>query len=298
MGHVDPVFETQLRERRGNQMASVDKKFASWIQAELIKNRPIDKPLKRFVLRTAAPGSKGMEIQSFDLDEGIMIDDAAQFAEQVLQRAQDDADGNGPVLQRYCIYAFVKGANTPSGRFIFRLKGEADLDLDDESGEEAPTSKGLLSQLMRHNEVMTRLATQSATALTNVMVRQMEATNRTNEHLLEERTKMFRSLEEAKSDEHGRNMELLLTEGESNRKDQMFQKLMGLVPLVMNKMLGAKLLPDKNDPLMMLLEPFIGSMTSEQFQAIQQTLNPEQTMMFVELLQAFQKKKEQASKEN
>ena len=265
-----------------------DKKFAAFIKGELVKNRAEDKPLKRFVLRTYAAGTKGQEIESFDLDEGIMVDDADQFAEQISTRAQIDADGNGPTMQRYCVLAYVKGNAAPSARFVFRLKGETDIDLDDESGEEAPTTKGLLAQLMRHNEAIMRLALQGSTAHTNIMTRQMEATNRTNEHLLDERTKMFAALEEAKSTEHVRTMDLMLTTGEQERKDKALEKMMSLVPLVVNRLVGVKVMPGKDDPLMMLLEPLISSLKPEQFSAIAQQLDPQQQLTFVEILRTFQ----------
>ena len=112
---------------------------------------------------------------------------------------------------------------------------------------------------------------------------------------------MFQTLEEAKSDQHTRDMEMMLTDKSQTRKDQAFQKLMTLVPMVVNKIAGGKVLPDKSDPVMMLLEPLIGSLNQEQYQAIQATLSPEQTIMFVDLLQTFQKRKQLAettTKEN
>jgi len=69
-----------------------------------------------------------------------------------------------------------------------------------------------------------------------------------------------------------------------------------LVPIVLNRIIGAKALPEKNDPLMMLLEPLVNSLSQDQLQAIGQQLKPEQMIAFVELLKTFQQKKQIASK--
>jgi len=278
---------------------SDEKKLEAWLRAEFAKPRDADHPLKKFVLRSAAPGGRGHDIQTFDVDPDIRIEveEIPVWAGTIMTNAQDDADGSGPGVHRYVVYSYVKGEVKPVARFMMRVRGDSDNDFDDESGDEAPTSKGLLQQLMRHNEALTRLTVQSAASLTGVMARQLESANRLNEKLVEERRNSFLQLEAAKSEEHERSMQLMLTDNTEKRKDAAFQKLMGLVPLVLNKIVGAKVLPDKSDPLMMILEPLITSMSAEQFQAIQSTLSPDQTLMFVELLQAFQKK-QSATKEN
>ncbi len=124
-----------------------------------------------------------------------------------------------------------------------------------------------------------------------MMARMLESANQTNEKLLRERSEMFESLENAKSLEHERNASLLLTSGEQERKDKAFDKLMGLLPVVVNRIVGAKVMPGGDDPMMMMLEPLISSMSQEQFQAIAGNLTGEQQLIFFELLQTMQKRK-------
>lgn len=279
----------------------IEKKLANWLSSELGRNRSKDKPLRRFVLRTAAPGSKGAEIETYELDETIMLtsDDIPAYAGNILQRAQDDADGAGPTIQRYTLFSFCKGAQQPSGRFIFRLRGQSDLDLDDEAGEDAPTNKGLLQQLMRHNEATNRALMQGMTGMMGIMTRQLESVNQVNEKLIRERTDMFETLESARSTQSERDTQLMLVSGEQERKDKAFEKLMGLVPVVINRMIGAKVMPgDANDPLMLMLDPLISGMSQEQFQGITATLKPEQQLMFFEILKTIQARKNGAVKEN
>lgn len=270
---------------------SENRKLEAWLTSELARHRPEGGGIRKFELRSAPQGGKGTHIDSWSHDERLSVEEIPGRALDIMQKAQDDADGQGPGVYKYVVLVHCKGEEKPVGRFPFRVRGDEDLDLDEDS-ENAPTTKGLLQQLMRHNEAYSRTMTTGITSLANLMVRRQESQERTIEALLEDRLKMFQTLESAKSQEHDRNMELMLTDGEQKRKDKAFEKIMTLVPLVVNKMIGAKLLPDKSDPLMMLLEPLITSMNAEQFQAIQQTLNPEQTMIFIELLQTFQKRRE------
>lgn len=268
-------------------------KFTHWVRTELCKS----KPPERLVLRSAAPGSRGNDVETFEVRASeLELEEIPVFAGNILMRAQEDADGNGPGVSRYVVYAYRKGESKPSGRYPFRLRGESDLDMDSESGEEAPTTKGIITQLMRHNENMMRLLVQSTGASMASMARRLESADKLNEALAKERREMFATLEEAKSEQHTRDMDLLLTEGSLKRKDAAFAKLMSLVPMVINKIAGNKVLPDKSDPLMMLLEPLIGSLNQEQFQAIAQNLTPEQQIMFVDLLKTFQERKQLAEK--
>jgi len=278
-------------------MADQEKKFTDWMRTELCRSKPAEK----FTLRSASPGTRGTEIETFEIESTLELEEIPVYAGNILQRAQEDADGNGPGVYRYIVLSYRKGESKPAARHAFRLRGENDLDLDDESGEEPATVKGLLSQLMRHNEIQSRtLITAVSTGMAS-MARRLESADRLNETLVRERTTMFQTIEEARSDQHTRDMELMLADKSQARKDQAFAKLMSLVPLVINKIAGSKILPDKSDPLMMLLEPLIGSMSQEQFQSIAGTLNPEQQIMFVDLLKTFQERKQLAdgkTKEN
>jgi hypothetical protein len=265
-----------------------EKKLSRWVTGELCKQ----KPCTRFVLKTAAPGRSGTPIDEFEIEHRMELEEIPPFAANIIARAQEDADGCGPVIQRYVVLAFRKGDTKPVSKFPFRMRGEMDVDLDEESGEEPATMKGLLMQLMRHNEATTRTLVQATATLMTSMTRRLESSDKLTEGLIKDRTENFKMLEEARSEQHTRDMDLMLTEAEQSRKDKAFEKLMTLVPLVINKIAGQKILPDSSDPLMMMLEPLIGSLNQEQFAKIQSTLNPEQTIMFVEMLQAFQKHKQ------
>lgn len=275
---------------------NASQKLTAWLRSELCRPQ---KPVAKIVLRSAPVGGKGIEIETFELEASeIQLEEIPVYAESVIARAQEDADSSGSRITRYTLQSFRKGDEKPAARYSFRLRGESDPDLDEESGGEEPANpRGLLSQLMRHNEAIMRTFVTSTNALSATMARRLESADRLNERLTHELTEQRRIVEEARGEQHVRDMEMMSEDASIKRKDAAFGKMMALVPLVINKLAGGKVLPDKSDPMMMLLEPFISSMTPDQFQAIQGTLSPEQTIMFVELLQAFQKRKQLANGE-
>ena len=274
------------------------KNLATWLTAELCKTRPEGQGVCKFILRTSAPGSKGAEVDDFKVESRIEIDEIPMFAQNILARAQEDADGHGPMVQSYTVFTYLRRESKPQGRYPFRLRGEQDMDLDDEAGYEAPNNKGLMSQLMRHNEALTRGIATSAASMLAIATRRAESQDRLVEKLLEERMRTFEVLEAAKSEQHSRDMELMMMDAGQKRKDEAFGKLMQLVPVVINRLAGGKVLPQKTDPLMMMLEPLIDSLSQEQLHNIGSSLKPEQMITFAEILRTFQQKKLASKSEN
>jgi hypothetical protein len=274
-------------------MTNTERNIERFLRSELC-----NKDIGKLVLKHASPGAKGNDVETFELTEAIPSEELSNFAILIVGRAQTDADGFGTGLHRYQVQTFYRDGEKASGRIVFRLKGSDDFD-EDEAGEEAPTGKGLLQQLMRHNEANNRAMVGSTASLLNLMVRRMESQDRVLEKLLEERTKMFETLEAAKSQQHERDMGLMVEDAKQRRLDVGFQKISMLFPVVLDKLSGGKI-PAQNDPTMMMLNELISSMNMEQFQAIQRTLSPEQQIVFMNVLQKFQESKKQleGKKEN
>jgi len=260
---------------------SIESDLAKWLSRELVKNRGADKPATRISLRHASPGTKGSSVEDIDLTERILsTDDLPTLAEEIVSRAQTDADGLGNI-QRYIVTIYVKGEPRAVQRFPFRIRANGDE--FEEGAEEAPTMKGLTSQLMRHNEAMAKTLVHSVAGITQIMARRLESSDNTVARLTEQVYKNMELLEEAKSDQHARDMELLTTEAKETRTNQMFEKMAVLVPVIINRLAGQKVL-NAEDPNAMMLKAFAESMTPEQFKQIQSTLKPEQLILLAQLM--------------
>ncbi len=250
-------------------------------------------PLDRLVLRHAAQGSKGSEVETITIPEGLDGDSFPAFCDEVLALAQADADGFGEKLQRYVVIALEAGKKD-GPRFPFRLRGEGDE--DSEEGEEAPTEKGLVSQLMRHNEALARMLVMTTGSQIQSLTRQAEAKDKVIERMFEQRQKDQEAVEASKSLQAERDNQLLLASGAEDRKAELLKKLDLLMPLVVNKLAGNNILPTGAgaDVFGKLSE----SLSPDQLQKIAQFLTAEQQMLLLTLLKAAREPKkapEQAS---
>lgn len=270
--------------------SNIERGLGNFFRLHLSKNR--EAPLVKISLRHAAPGSKGQDVESFDIASVIEADNIESMVNEILQRAQEDADGLGG-LQRYVIHLYEKSTTKASARYMFRLRGMED-EYDESGGEESPTMKGLLTQLMRHNEANVRTMTVGFGGVMNHLVRRLESSDNMVEKLMKQRQIDFTNLEQAMSTQHDRDMQLLLTEGSEKRKDEMFAKLSILVPVVINKLAGQKVL-DTKDPAAMMLKEFVGSLNEEQYRSILGSLKPEQAISLLSIVKSLKAGDEKSS---
>jgi hypothetical protein len=248
----------------------------------------------RLVLRHAAAGTKGNDVESFAIKEGFSTDDLREFRNTIIERAQSDADGMGGV-QRYVLHAYLKGEPRSVGRFSFRVRG-GDEEYDESGGEEPATQKGLLTQLMRHNEQNNKNLTASIGAMVGSVTRRLEAQDALIEKLIRQRMEYIELVEEMKSKQHDRDMALLQLESSEKRKDAIFEKVQVLVPVLLNKLIGKNIVPS-DDPLVLQFKELISTLDKGQFERILQSLNSPQQISLITLLQSMQAAEEKKNEQ-
>lgn len=270
-------------------MSSQEKQLEIWLRQQLFRNRK--NPIEKLVLKSAAPGSQGQEIEEFSPPEGGWnSDNLPALKDDILSRAQTDADGMGTKLQRYVIIA-LEMDESRGPRFPFRVKGEGG---DDSDGEEAPNDKGIISQLMRHNEVMMRQMTAGYAAQLSYLARQNEMLSNQNQGLLVKQMEGFQALEDAKSQQHQREMELLSVGASEERRSLALGKVVSkidvLLPAILGKITGSKLLTTGENKA---LDQFVGSMSEEQLQHLSGLLTQEQKILFMQMMKETSEKKKE-----
>lgn len=261
----------------------VEKEIEKFLRQQLFRNREV--PLEKFALRHAAPGSKGTEVDTFKVPDGeeCTDDTISLLAGDIMSRAQMDADGLGG-LQRYVILPYEKGSPKGVGRLAFRITGQdEDYDVGEGTGEEAPTQLGQLKQLMRHNEALARINTQGMAAILGSMERRISRQDDLIEHLITKQMEAFEIVESAKSEENDRDIKMLEAAGKEKRTDQLFDKLNTLIPVVLNRLAGKRVM-DSEDPAVAMIRGIAESLTPEQFQRIGSALTPEQAIAFYEVI--------------
>lgn len=271
--------------------------------ARFLRQESTSKKISRYHLRFAARGKSGHPVETFDIVEALDLEDLDRLAETIHARAQMDANGMGPSAApyRYTLTSVERAKEEgeedfESGRVHFRVRAEADLALDgdSEAGEEAPTSTGLLTQLMRHNEANNRVLVGALQTILGGQAKREEMLNGTIERLLNERDDMFTAIEAARSQEHERK---LLAESEHAKQQRInfgIQKLALLAPVALEYMTGGKI-KAKDSPQSLIIKELISGFTPEQFAMLGRILRPEQMAAFARLWESM--KETEAGKE-
>lgn len=269
-------------------MPNAEQDLVRWLRTQLIgRNRP--QPIDRIVLRNASTGFKGAEVQEFTVptDEELAPEQVSTLSDEIMVVAQQDADGAGTKLQNYLVMALSTGAKT-GPRFRFRLRGEGE---DEDSGEETPDARGLMSQLMRHQEVLMRMATFGAQQTIGLLAKQLVESQTQVAKLQADRLAQFQAVEDAKSLQHDRELQLLTAGGDEERKNALqaglLKKFDTLFPIVMAKLAGKK--SALSEAELSVLKPFVQGLTADQIQGMMSHLDNEQRIALLTIFKELQK---------
>ncbi len=99
---------------------------------------------------------------------------------------------------------------------------------------------------------------------------------------MEDRYKTSELIEALTTAKHERELELLREARKDETQKQLLENFKPLIPVVMNKLAGKKMLPEA-DPQSMMLREFFKEMTPEQMAGIQQHLNQKQMLLVLSL---------------
>lgn len=163
--------------------------------------------------------------------------DPEDLASVVNVAAREDAAAfRGVTTYAVCLYR--DGASTYASRCMFLISG------DDRAfgiGESEPASaEGLLAQLMRHNEITTRVAMQSMGDVISHYRKVVETKDARVERLERRQAEMFEATEAALSKASERALETRRTLASIDRNDRLAGAAMNLLPVVAGKLLAPK----------------------------------------------------------
>lgn len=271
-------------------METQSKKLDRWLRKQAFGD--YDDALSRLVIKHSPQGAKGSVVGQKDVEQ-VSTEDLQELTAEILQMIGDDASGMGGV-QRYIVESYHGERESPSARFSMRLEG-IDESIDDGNDAEPPTKGGLVTQQMRHNEVLMKTFANTVGSAVQTLQRTITRQAEHIEVLLDQRFKSIEIVEEAMSRKHERDIEFIREGASQERKDKLVDKGAMLIPVIANKLAGYKLLPGGESPRDSMLREFVNSLNPEQFQSIQQSLAPEQLIVLVNLLQSY-KAEEEAKK--
>ena len=195
------------------------------------------------------------------------------FAEQILDFAEEDARTMRGV-QRYLVRVYLEERSEPLARRQFTMRGGMLEDDGTFSETEEANTQGLISQQMRHNEALLRLAVSSHLQSSNRDARIIDKLLESNEKLQAQQLEVIDLVQDLKDRKATREREDREAERSSERKDRIVSTLEPLVPIAL-----MKLLPSAGGAAVGKQEAtkkFLTSLDGEQIGAIMAALTEEQ----------------------
>lgn len=244
-------------------------------------------PCNKLVLRHISAGNKiGNEIREFELSKGLTFEDIEAMCNEVEQVAQDDTEGIGG-HQKYALLVYRKDKDNAYSRLIIAISNEGNSEIDDTLDSEPPTTKGIVTQLMRHNEAIMRAHTMGITAVLQAQQRTITRQSEQLEHLSDKHFEAISLVEELVSAKHDRELENKKLDIKLDMQKEAFGNAKMLMPAIVNKIAGKKILKEKVTPQQMLLKQLVDSIKPDQIGKLMESFTPQQKIAFMELYQSL-----------
>lgn len=244
----------------------------------------------KIVLRHVAQGNKiGNEIGEYEVSKEMTVEDIEALSNDVLLAATDDQEGIGGT-QRYVLLPYRKGSDKSYGRLVFAVSAEMGED-GDNLDSEPPNGKGIVTQLMRHNEAIMR---QHTLGISAIITAQQRTINRQSEQLEIMGAKHFEAvslIEDLTSRKHERELEEKRLELKQDMQREAFGSAKMLMPFVVNKLAGKEVMKVKVTPQQMMLKKFADTLTPDQINGIVENgsikFTPQQKMVLLEMMSSL-----------
>jgi hypothetical protein len=227
----------------------------------------------RLALRHISGGERQVDVSTFALPKDS-VDDGDDLLSRIEEALEDDAEGLGGV-QKYVLLAIA------DGRAISRLPLRVAAGLDEGAGlepmdSEPANSKGLLGQLMRHNEVQTRLLAASVGQVVTTMQRTITRLQETCERADDRRLEAVEAAEQLLSRSHERAAMTQMVDDNRASKTAIFQTVKVAMPFLLHYLQKATGLQGEDTPVGKLVGQLASSLEPEQLAALEKLLTPEQ----------------------
>jgi len=268
--------------------------FAIWLRTQLFGQ---EESCRKIIIRHATSNARiGHVLLSIDVPTNVDPDEmtwdewVTNNIDMIEQIVQADADGSNTGVEKYAIQVYHGDDNRPSATFSVRMTSQAG---DDDGLATEPASKnGHLAQMMRHVEAMMRMTIIGTGNTIKAQSAQIHKYESVVEKLLNEKFDNITTMEQLMSMQHERDLESAKAEHDMQVKDKLFDKAMILAPIVANKLLGEKALPEKTTATEQVFHSFAASLTEDQFKKLLTVLDADQQVALLEVINSTNTKQE------
>jgi hypothetical protein len=260
------------------------KNVRGWLSKCLFEEREDGARLAKIVANHITPDQKsGSEVGSWKVPpkaDGDWID-------SVIEEIQDELENDAAELgthQAYQLLPYFKDVAKPGARKVVRVDGRP----HDASGEplstEPPTQIGETAQRMRHLEGYGKLALGHSNNLFGHMSTMLDKQSALVDRLVEEKFVMLDKLSDILDRKHERDLDEKRQLYEQGLKREAFDQFMLLLPNVVNRFAGSKVLPERDDPLVMSTRMLFRQLKPEQVEKIFENMTDAQKITLVNII--------------
>jgi len=268
----------------------MDKRIDTWLRRNIFNQKDSQGPIFKICLRHVIQGNKiGSEISQFEVSTAMQGPDIEALVNEIETHAYDDASGiSGGGIQRYVLLPYYKlSPDKPIGRLVFNVSSNEDGESGDTLDSEPATQKGLLSQLMRHNEALSKTLVLGMQSVIQSQQRTINQQSQQLEHVSDKHFEAISLIEDLSTGKHERELETKRLELRQQMQLESFNNIKMLMPVVVNKLTGKKIMKEPVTAQQMLLKQFMDSIKPEQFQTFLGQMNQEQQIAMMELYQSM-----------
>ncbi len=228
-----------------------------------------------------------------------------QLASEMFELATNHADSYGQGRHRFVVRAYKHLNGYLAHSFAILPSFDSDdqaLATSGGSPDLQPTSTGIVAQLMRHLETRDRNAKEMMQSFINGMSHQAAQQREEIESLrnqlaaqVKERMDWLDTIEQARSQDHQRQIEALTATSREERKSHAAKKIINLLPVALSHWMGSGKSKKKKDgaangtpskppsPLAQLVHKLFDSLDEDQRGQIAAALQMEQQILLVEI---------------
>lgn len=220
-----------------------------------------------------------------------------ETASTIYEQAREHTASLGNV-QRFVCNAYDRSEDSPTERDVpfhsvaFKIEPQNLANDSDSVSSEPATSEGLLGQLMRHNNELHRQSTHAMGTLTYHLARTVEKQSDQIEKLMADRIGTIEVMEELMSRKHDREISTQQTQAKISRDKELFEKIMQLGPVILNKLAGKEIVRQKDTILESVVVQFMDTIKPEHLDRIADSgvLDRQQMILFSTILEQVTKR--------
>lgn len=228
----------------------------------------------------------GKKSEIWTSDKRWTVDDSAS---QIVESAKGVADGQHGV-SKFSLQGF-----SPEGGLLstisFAVAAE-EMGGDDNALSEPANQDGLLAQLMRHTETLHRQSAGTYGVMFGHLTRIIDRQSEQIEKLTTEKANTAENVEALISRKHERDLETKQVEVQMARRGEIFDKIMTLLPVAVNKLTGKELVRQNDTLFEITTSEFLQSMSSQKLDALVTSgiLDKNQITLFITMLEQLSKR--------